>query len=38
MTRINAHFIVTLTFDAQGNWKIIKTQQVSLKEREAMGD
>lgn len=31
-----AHFLVTLKFDAQGHWKIIKTQRLSLKEAEKL--
>ncbi len=31
-----AHFLVTLRFDAQGNWKIIKRQRLSLKEAEKL--
>jgi hypothetical protein len=29
-----AHFLVTLKFDAQGDWKIVKTHQMSDKEVE----
>jgi hypothetical protein len=31
-----AHFLVTLKFDEAGNWKIIKTQRLSLKEAEKL--
>jgi hypothetical protein len=29
-----AHFLVTLKFDAQGNWKIVKAHRMSEKEVE----
>ena len=31
-----AHFLLTLKFDEAGNWKIIKTQRLSLKEAEKL--
>ena len=33
-----AHFLFTLKFDADGNWKIVKTHQMSDKEAEAEGE
>ena len=33
-TRISAHFLFTLKFDTEGNWKIVKTHQMSDKEVE----
>ena len=33
-----AHFLLTLKFDGAGNWKIIKTQGLSLKEAEKFDD
>ena len=35
-TPISAHFLFTLKFDAAGNWKIIKTHQMSDKEVEQL--
>ena len=31
-----AHFLLTLKFEEAGNWKIIKTQRLSLKEAEKL--
>jgi hypothetical protein len=31
-----AHFLLTLKFDEAGNWKIIRTQRLSLKEAEKL--
>jgi len=31
-----AHFLLTLKFDEAGNWKITKTQRLSLKEAEKL--
>jgi sugar lactone lactonase YvrE len=33
-----AHFLFTLKFDTEGNWKIVKTHQMSDKEAEAEGE
>jgi uncharacterized protein YecT (DUF1311 family)/sugar lactone lactonase YvrE len=33
-TRISAHFLLTLKFDAEGNWKVVESHQVSDKEVE----
>jgi uncharacterized protein YecT (DUF1311 family) len=35
---LEAGFLFTLKFDAEGNWKIVKTRRMSEKEIEAKGD
>lgn len=34
--RFVAYFLVTLKFDAQGNWKIVKTLRVSSKHNDTV--